>query len=107
MVRAMAQSPKQKDLLTRLSDAGEEAISRVASSPTTSRLFESIGSIREGVDDLQRKVRGPGSLEEGVGGRETRVDELAKPKRATTSRSRGSTARKSTGASSPSTSPKT
>ena len=92
----MAQSPKQKDLLTRLSDAGEEAISRVASSPATTRLFDSVGSMRERVEDLQRKVRGLDALEKRVAALEKRVATLEKPKR-TTSRSRASTARKSTG----------
>jgi hypothetical protein len=97
MVRAMAQSPKQKDLLTRLSDAGEEALSRVASSPATTKLFDSVGGMRERVDELQRKVRGLDSLEKRVAKLEKRVDELTKAKRKTTPRSRSSTARKSTG----------
>ena len=69
----MAQSPKQKDLLTRLSDAGEEAISRFASSPTTTKLFDSVGSMRERIDDLQRKVRGLDALQKRVDTLEKRV----------------------------------
>ena len=70
----MADPQKQKDLLTRLSDAGEEALSRVASSQATTKLMDSVGSMRERVEDMQRKVRGIDVLEK-------RVDELAKPKR--------------------------
>ena len=96
----MAQSPKQKDLLTRLSDAGEEAISRVTSSPATTKLFYSVGSMRERIEDLQRKVRGLDALEKRVAVLEKRVATLEKPKR-TTPRSRASTARKSSGSTTP------
>lgn len=91
----MAQGEKQKDLLTRLSDAGEEALSRVAGSQTTARVVETLGGMRERVDDLQKKVRGLDALEERVAKLEKRLDEMSKPKRAT--RSRASTARKTTG----------
>jgi len=87
----MAQRNKQKDLLTRLSDAGEEALSRVAGSPATTRLIESVGGMRERVDDMQKKVRGIDALEQRVATLEKRVDELAKPKRATAGRTRAAT----------------
>jgi outer membrane murein-binding lipoprotein Lpp len=81
MVRAMAQR-KQKDLLTRLSDVGEEALSRVAGSPTTSRVLDPVGGMRERVDEIQKKVRGLDALEKRVAKLEKRVEELSKPKRA-------------------------
>jgi hypothetical protein len=93
----MAQGDKQKDLLTRLSDAGEEALQRVAGSQATSRVVETIGGMRDRLDEVQKKVRGLDALEERVTKLEKRVDELAKPKRSTTSSSRASTARKTTG----------
>jgi uncharacterized protein YoxC len=91
----MAQQNKQKDLLSRLSGVGEEAISRVAGSQTTSRLIETVGGMRERLDDVQKKVRGLDALEKRVAKLEKRVAELSKPKRATTSRSR-TTAKKPT-----------
>jgi uncharacterized protein YoxC len=92
----MAQRNKQqKDLLSRLSDVGEEAISRVAGSQTTTRLIESVGGMRERLDDVQKKVRGLDALEKRVAKLEKRVAELSKPKRATASRSR-TTAKKPT-----------
>jgi len=91
----MAQQNKQKDLLSRLSGVGEEAISRVASSQTTTRLIETVGGMRERLDDVQKKVRGLDALEKRVAKLEKRVAELSKPKRATTSRSR-TTAKKPT-----------
>ena len=77
----MADPQKQKDILTRLSDAGEEALSRVASSQATTKLMDSVGGMRERVEDMQRKVRGIDALEKRLAALEKRVDDLAKPKR--------------------------
>lgn len=95
----MAQrSKQQKDLLARLSDVGEEALSRVASSTTTSRVMETVGGMRERLDDVQRKVRGLDALEKRVAKLEKRVDELSKPKqkRAPATRSRTTAAKRTT-----------
>ena len=95
----MAQRGKQqKDLLTRLSDVGEEALSRVASSSTTSRVMETVGGMRERLDDVQRKVRGLDALEKRVAKLEKRVDELSKPKpkRAPATRTRTTAAKPTT-----------
>jgi uncharacterized protein YoxC len=83
----------QKDLLTRLSDAGEEALSRVAGSSATTRLLETVGGMRERLDDVQRKVRGIDALERRVAELERKVEELSKPKRTTT---RAATTRRTT-----------
>jgi hypothetical protein len=83
MVLAMAQRKNQKDLLSRLSDVGEEALSRVAGSPTTSRVLDTVGGMRERLDDLQKKVRGLDALEQRVAKLEKQVEELSKPKRST------------------------
>jgi uncharacterized coiled-coil protein SlyX len=100
MVRAMAQQSKQqKDLLTRLSDVGEEALSRVAGSQTTARLIDSVGGMRERLEDVQKKVRGLDALEKRVAKLEKRLDELSKPKRATAStRSRAATPKRASSA---------
>jgi phage shock protein A len=90
----MAQQDKQKDLLTRLSDVGEEALSRVAGSPTTARVIETVGGMRERLDDVQKKVRGLDALEKRVAKLEKKVDELSKPKRTTAARSRTATAKR-------------
>jgi phage shock protein A len=93
----MAQSDKQKDLLTRLSDAGEEALNRVAGSQTTNRVVETIGGMRERVDEMQKKIRGLDDLEKRVAKLEKRIDELSKPKRRRAASSgRTTTARRST-----------
>ena len=81
----MAQRKTQKDLLTRLSDVGEEALSRVASSATTTRLLDSVNGMRERLEDVQKKVRGLDALEKRVTKLEKRLDDLSKPKRSTAS----------------------
>jgi phage shock protein A len=93
----MARGDKQKDLLTRLSDAGEEALTRVAGSQTTTRVVETLGGMRERLDDMQKKVRGLDELERRVAKLEKRIEELSKPRRTTASRSRSTAARKATG----------
>lgn len=100
----MAQGSKQqKDLLTRLSDVGEEALSRVAGSSTTARVLDTVGGMRERLDDVQKKVRGLDALEKRVAKLEKRVDELSKPKRAPATRSRATTAKRTTTRKKPST----
>ncbi|HVD26504.1 MAG TPA: hypothetical protein VNB86_10985 [Gaiellaceae bacterium] len=93
----MAQTNKQRDLLGRLGDAGEEAISRVAGSQTANRLIDSVGGLKERLDDMQKKVRGLDELEQRVAKLEKQVADL-KPKRSSSSsRSRASsTTRRST-----------
>ena len=88
----MAQT-RQREILGKLADAGEEAISRVAGSQATARLLESMNSMRGRIDDLQRRVTGLSNLEKRVEKLEKDVAELSKPK---TTRTRASTARKRT-----------
>ena len=98
----MAQK-SQKDLLTRLGDVGEEALSRVANSQRTSRLLDSVGGMRERMDDVQKKLRGLDALERRVAKLEQQVADLSKPK----TRARTTTAaRKTTTTSRRSTTPR-
>lgn len=85
---------RQKDLMSRLADAGEEAFARMAGSQTTTRVVESIGSMRERMDDLQRKVRGIDELEKRVAKLEKEVAALSKPKTTRAKSTSGTTARK-------------
>jgi phage shock protein A len=96
MVAPMARGNKQKDLLTRLSDAGEEALTRVAGSQTTTRVMDTVGGMRERLDDMQKKIRGLDELEKRVAKLEKKIDDLSKPKRKTASRSRSTTSRRAT-----------
>jgi hypothetical protein len=73
----------RKDLLTRLADAGEEAIGKLADTPGADRFMGTIGSLRDRVDELQRRVRGIDDLERRVAALEARLAEP--PVKATTS----------------------
>ena len=64
-----------KDLLTRLADAGEEAIARLADTPGAERFMGTIGTMRDRVDELQRRVRGLDELERRVAALEARLAE--------------------------------
>ena len=97
--------PRQKNIVERLADAGEEAIQRIGSAPGADKLVGAIGSVRERVDDLQKRVRGLEQLEKRLQTLERRVDKLegkgsgSRKTSSTATRKTGSTARKSSGSS--------
>ena len=66
----------QKDLLSRLADAGEEAIQRLASVPGTEQLLGVVTSLRDRMDEMQRRMRGIDSLERRVDELERRLDAM-------------------------------
>ena len=76
----MARTPS-KDLLSRLADAGEDAIQRLADMPGASRFAESANALRARVDELQKRVRGIDELEKRVVKLEKQVAALSKPTR--------------------------
>ncbi|MGE5690660.1 MAG: hypothetical protein ACM33B_08885 [Pseudomonadota bacterium] len=84
----------RKDILTRLADAGEEAIARFTDAPGADRMLGAVTSMRDRMDELQRRVRGIDELERRVAELERRLDALA-PAKATPSRSSASKARSS------------
>ncbi len=77
---------KDKDLVTRLADAGEEALGRITDLPGGTRAVNAFNDLRTRVDDLNRKVRGIDVLEARVAKLEKQVADLkrAKPARTTT-----------------------
>jgi polyhydroxyalkanoate synthesis regulator phasin len=92
---------QRKDLLTRLAEAGEDAIQRLSDMPGASRVTDAMNTLRERVDELQRRVRGMDELERRVAALERRVDELAGEKgtgrrRTTPARTRAATSRRTT-----------
>ena len=87
-----------KDLLTRLADRGEEAIQRLSDAPGADRLLGVAQSLRDRMDEMQRRVRGLDELERRVAELERRVDELSAPSAASGgSRSRSRAGAKKTG----------
>ncbi|HEX6701143.1 MAG TPA: hypothetical protein VF101_10475 [Gaiellaceae bacterium] len=73
----MAGQPR--DLLTMLADRGEEAIQKLSDTPGADRLLGVAQTMRERLDEIQKKVRGIDALERRVATLERRVDELSAP----------------------------
>jgi hypothetical protein len=71
----------QKDLLSRLADAGEEAIQRLAKAPGGENVLKAVNASRDRIDELQKRVRGIEGLEKRVAALEKKVDALSKPAR--------------------------
>jgi hypothetical protein len=70
----------EKDFVTRLTDAGEEAIQRLTELPGGQKAVSAFNDLRTRVDDLSRKVRGIDALEERVVKLEKEVATLKKAK---------------------------
>ncbi len=83
-----------KDIVTRLADAGEEALQRLAELPGGQRALGAFNDLRTRVDDLGKKVRGIDALEARVAKLEKQVAELKRSR--TSATPRGSSSRKPT-----------
>jgi len=96
---------KRKDLLSRLADAGEDALNRLGDAPGMDRVTAFANSTRDRLDELTKRVRGVEALEARVAKLEKQVAALsgtktsASRKRSTATRKRSSTAK--TGGASP------
>jgi hypothetical protein len=86
---------RQRNIVERLADAGEEAIQRIGGAPGADRVLGALGSVRDRVDDLQKRVRGLEGLEKRLGAVERRLDKL-EGKGKTTARKRTTTAKRTT-----------
>lgn len=89
--RSDAASSQEKDIVTRLADAGEGALQKLTELPGGQRAVNAVNDLRAKVDDLAKKVRGIDVLEERVKKLEKDVAALKKasstPRRATTTKS--------------------
>jgi hypothetical protein len=65
-----------QDFLSKLADRGEEAISRLAEAPGGSRFADAAKTMRDRMDELQKRLRGLDALEKRVAELEQRVNEL-------------------------------
>ena len=72
----------QKDLLSRLADAGEEALHKVAEMPGATRLVEVTNTLRARTDEIQKRLRGLDALETRVVKLEQRIAKLEVSKKA-------------------------
>jgi len=87
--------PRQRNLVERLADAGEDAIQRIGNAPGADRVLGTLNTVRDRVDDLQKRVRGLEGLEKRLTAVERRLDKLegkgATGTRKSTSRKRSTT----------------
>jgi hypothetical protein len=105
----MAQRAR-KDLLHKLADKGEEAISKLADVPAADKVMNAASGMSKRLDDMQKRIRGLESIEKRVAALERRVDKLADTtgstkkratpaKRTSTARTTRTTTRRKTGSS--------
>ena len=94
----------QKDLLHKLADKGEEAISKLADVPAADKVLNAATGMGKRLDDMQKRIRGLESIEKRVAALERRVDKLADT---TGSKKRRATPAKRTSAARTTTSPTT
>ena len=71
---------KEKDFVTRLADAGEEVLQRIADLPGGQKALTAVNDLRTRVDELAKKVRGIDELEARVAKLEKEVAALKKAK---------------------------
>ena len=97
----MAQQ-KNKDLLSRLADRGEQVVGRITDLPGAKNLLDRTTQLAKNLDDVQKRLRRLGPLEKRVESVEKRLDKLEgkpatrkRPATRRTTSSRGSTAKRS------------
>lgn len=78
--KAESSKTGDRDFLTRLADAGEEAVQRLAELPGGQRALTAASDLRVRVDDLAKKVRGIDALEARVAKLEKELAALKKTK---------------------------
>jgi hypothetical protein len=71
----MAESP-QKNLVTRLADVGEDAIQRLGGAPGGDRLVGAVNTLRNRVDEMQKRLRGLDEIRARLDSVEERLDKL-------------------------------
>jgi hypothetical protein len=92
---------KQRNIVDRLADLGEEAIQRIGNAPGGDRILNAMANTRDRIDDLQKRVRGLEDLDKRLAVVERRLDKLeGKGKPGTSTRKAPTSTRKSSGPSS-------
>ena len=74
-----SEKPVEKDFVTRLADAGEEALQRLSDLPGGQRAVGAFNDLRVRVDELGKKVRGIDALEARVAKLERELAAMKKP----------------------------
>ena len=88
--------PRQKNIVERLTGAGEEAIQRIGNAPGADKVLGALGTLRDRVDEWQKSVRTIDKLEKRLGAIEKRLEKLEG--KGTASSRKTSSAKRSTAA---------
>lgn len=97
----MAQQ-KNKDLLSRLADRGEQVVGRLTDLPGAKGLVDRTTQLAKRLDEVQKQLRSLGPLQKRVASIESRLDKLEgkgtarKPAARRTTSARSSTAKRTT-----------
>jgi hypothetical protein len=92
--------PRQRNIVERLADAGEEAIQRIGSAPGADRVLGTLNTVRDRVDDLQKRMRGLEQLEKRLTAAERRLDKLEGKGKSTTRKTRSTSPKRPSSSSS-------
>ena len=96
-------SKRPQDLISKLADAGEEALHKVTDMPGA--LAQSMTTMKDRLDDVTKKMRGVEEMEKRIARLEKRIDELQGQKptstRAVAKTTSSSSRKKTASASSP------
>jgi hypothetical protein len=76
------QAKKQRDLIARLADRGEDALHRLGDIPGGSRAVKAFNDLKARVDEMGKKVRGIDALEARVAKLEKDVSSLKRSAKA-------------------------
>jgi prefoldin subunit 5 len=83
--------PGRTDLLGRLADLSEEALQRLGDMPGAERAASAMNTLRDRIDELQKRVRGLEGLEQRIATLERKVEKLSKSSSAAPATTRRST----------------
>ena len=75
----MAKPKKDKDVIARLADRGEDVLQKLAELPGGGKALKAFNELRERVDDLGKRVRGIDELEQRIAALEEQVVALKPP----------------------------
>lgn len=92
----MARARAQKNLLSSIAGLSEDAIQKLPDLPGADKLLAGLGTMRDRMDDMQKRLRGLEGLEQRLVGLEKRVAKLEGKGSSPAARKTTSTARKTT-----------
>ncbi|MBV8065643.1 MAG: hypothetical protein JOY72_11810 [Actinobacteria bacterium] len=78
---------RRTDLMTKLSELSDQAMNRIQDAPGGDRVVGAMNTMRDRLDEMQRRIRGIDELERRLSALERKVEKLAKDGGSTPARS--------------------